>query len=265
MHWIPRDMLHKIEVESGDYDFLFWDRDFFQALAKLAPTELWEIIEDLNPGDYQTTVTNVGILASEMFQMPIERGGRLPIWYDVKPSEYQQRKDDLCRRLREIEKELSILAPQVADWPVTWLLWPQNEITLRRTDPLLDESWGDGDWKALARANDGLRAVGGFYRRRWNEEPAVTGEDGIFDKLIDQVKDFDPPRYGKPRSGAPWCRHFVMELNQLLTKDEEFKNLNRSKRLRLIELCIEFYGRWIGDEAAATEWNSKKIGNSIDG
>lgn len=263
MHWLAKQVER---AASGDsFDAYLLDQDFILSFARTAPDQVWELIESLSPDDGTRMHANCGILFLIVNRHEIGRGGALPPWYDMKPSEYQDRKEAICRKLEEIEKEISIYAPEISYRPALDLLWPQREIPLKNSDPLLDDTWDDLAWNYYAKGNDGVRKVASFYSMFPDEEPRACGQGGMLDRLREEIRGFEPERYGKPKSGPAWCRHFVMHLNHHLAKDEEFGNLSHNQRYKLIDHCLHFFGKWIEDPLPDGAWDPIKIKNSVGG
>lgn len=263
MHWLARQVAHA--VESDSFDSFLLDRDFIRAFARDTPDEVWELVARLSPEDGTRMHQNCGILFLIAHRHEIGRSGTLPPWYDMKPSEYQERKEAICRKIQELEKEISTYAPGLAWRPALDLLWPRREIPLRRNDPLLDDDWDSLAWNHYAKGNDGVSKVAQFYGMFPEEEPKACGRGGMLDRLREELSEFEPERYGKPKSGPAWCRHFIMHMNHHLAKDEEFGNLSKSQRYRLIDHCLHFFAKWIEDPLPAGSWDPVKIKNSVGG
>lgn len=263
MHWLARQVVRG--AESDSFDTYLMEREFIHAFARDTPDEVWELIASLSPNDGARMHENCGILFPVVYRYEIGRGGTLPPWYDMKPSEYQERKEAICRKLEEVEKEISTYAPEISRRFAFDLLWPQRNIAHRKIDPPTAD-FNDLAWNYYAKSgNDGISKIAGFYGMFPEEAPSTCGKGGVLERLREEISDFEPERYGKPKSGPAWCRHFIMHVNHQLAKDEDFGYLSKTDRYKLIDHCLHFFGKWINDPLPADAWDPVKIKNSVGG
>ena len=247
------------KLEKAD-DVFPHDREFLQAFIEQTGRELWEVLERISEGDADRAVSEAGYLAYLVQCTDIGKGGGLPIWYDMKPSEYQKAKADAVRRLRAVERELAGLVPGLEHVSMLSVLWPDGGPVEREIEDMDDVAlnyWGKGAGLAVSKLVD-------FYERSFPEHcPTVSGENGAIEAICREIEKFEPRHYHKPRFGPAWPKHFVCQLFEQLNQDSGFAELTLADKYRLIEGCLDFYARWIGKPEDAWRWTTRRIEKNV--
>lgn len=276
-HQLQRSAVARLQKAD---DVFPHDREFLQAFLQQTSRELWEVLEKISEGDADRAAAEAGYLAYMVQSTDIGKGGGLPIWYDMKPSEYQRAKADAVRRLRAVEHELAALVPGIEQVSMFAVLWPDGPRDLRRIGEETPAKTRDGSMLGSVMERQGLDDValrfwGGraglalselsdFFERSYPEHcPTIAGQNGAIEAICREVEQFEPRRYNKPKSGPAWPRHFVCQLFEQLNEDSGFSDLSQADKYRLIDGCLDFYAGWIGREDDADSWDVRRIEDSV--
>lgn len=235
------------------------DRDYLESFIVNTDGELWEILEKISEGDEEKATIEAGHLSWIILCLGIGDGGELPVWYRMKPSQYQKAKAAAVKKLREAERELTRLMPELDHVSLLHTLWPDGHI------PVDDfEAMDDVAMKYYGgRANVSVSRLLNLYESLPEHCPTLTGQRGAIETVCREAEQFEPVRYGKPKSGPVWPRHFVCALSKQIGKDRVFRELSKADQYRLIDYCLHFYGRWIDRENDTADWTPERVADAV--
>jgi len=263
-------MMHRLAASlefrmKGGADTFPNDPDFVLAFARNTDPELWEILESIS-SDENEALASAGLLIWSMQFLGVGAGGALPVWYDMKPSEYEQKKRDTIRKIEDLESDLKTYFPGLGEFfPALELIWPNREIPLRERneyDDPIDQMAVDGWNEHVPEAEEALHKLFVFYDCT-PDHPTVAGKNGVLRRIGQAIDSYSPERHRLPRNGPRWCRHFLIELDKEIQRDSQFQNLNRANQIRVMHHCLHFYSIWLDDQLPAGAWDEKQIRDSL--
>ena len=254
-HPLQQAALQKLHAAE---DVFPHDRAFLEAFIVRTNSELWEVLANMG-GDEDQASRDAGWLSYVVAGTAVGKDGALPVWYDMKPSEYRKAKEDAVKRLRAVERELAALVPGLDHTSLLHMLWPDDRLPHRDVDSMEDAADEFYDCGAITSVRKLLR----FYDNHPEHCPTIAGNQGVIESICEEVEAFEPRRYSKPKTGPAWPRHFVCQLFEELTEDKTFAGLNLASKYRLIDSCLHFYAGWIGKQEDSEGWTAERVENAV--